>query len=286
MQIVTDRAMDLAPEQLAGMDIHYVPLRLTLDGKTYTSGVDLQPSEFYDLLAKSDGFPTTSQPAAGDFATIYRELAKTDPEILSIHVSSGLSGTINSARLGAEMVPEAHVTIFDSMTLSCPFGWQVEAAVKGLKAGWPVEKITARLEEIRAVAQGVFTLPILKYLIHGGRISHMKGLVASLLSIKPIIYVDKTSGKYETLGQEITFKRSINKMCELVTNWFPEGSSLRVQPLHAQNLEAVELIRQRMAQLFTCHWEPLATIAPILGAHTGPGLVGMSVAPMELWNKK
>lgn len=284
MQIVTDRAADLADEQLKELDIHFAPLRIELEGKSYLSGVDLQPLEFYRMISETEAYPTTSQPSAGEFAAIYKELAKTDPDILSIHVSSGLSGTIESARAGAQMVPEAKVTFFDSLTLSCPLGWQVEAAARAIQAGWPLKNIIQRLEEIRQQATGMFTLPLLKYLIHGGRISHMKGLLASLLSIKPIISVDKQSGKYISLGQEVTFKRAIQKMAELVTGTFEEGSSLRIQLLHANNLEALEILRQKLDQLFQCIYLPTTAIAPVLGAHTGPGMVGLCFGPMQLWD--
>ncbi len=283
MQVVTDRGADLAPEQLRELEVHFAPLRVELDGKSYQSGVDLQPEEFYRLLSQTESFPTTSQPSAGEFAALYRELAKNDPEILSIHISSGLSGTIESARAGAALVPEARVTFFDSLTLSCPLGWQVEAAARAILDGWPLEKILQRLDAIRQQATGTFTLPLLKYLIHGGRISHLRGLVASLLSIKPIISVDKVSGKYISLAQEVTFKRAIQRMVDLITGTFAEGSSLRIQLLHANNLEGLELVRHRLDQLFKCHYMPVASIAPVLGAHTGPGLVGLCFGPAELW---
>ena len=283
MQIVTDRAADLAPEQLKDLDIHFASLRIELEGKSYLSGVDLQPVEFYRMLAATEAFPTTSQPSAGEFAALYRELAKTDPDILSIHVSSGLSGTVDSARTGAQMATEANVTIYDSLTLSCPLGWLVEAAALGLKAGLSVKTIVQRMDEIRPQVSGVFTLPFLKYLIHGGRISHMRALIASLLNIKPIITVDHITGKYVSIGQEVTFKRAILKMAELVTNTFPEGSALRIQMLHGNNLEGVEILHQRLDQLFKCHYLPTMPIAPVLGAHTGPGLVGFSFGPAALW---
>ncbi len=283
MKIVTDRAADLADEQLKELDIHFAPLRIELEGKSYMSGVDLQPLEFYRLISATEAYPTTSQPSAGEFAAIYKELAKSDPDILSIHISSGLSGTIESARAGAQMVPEAKVTFFDSLTLSCPLGWQVEAAARAIQAGWPLKNIIQRLEEIRQQATGMFTLPFLKYLIHGGRISHMKGLLASLLSIKPIISVDKQSGKYISLGQEVTFKRAIQKMAEMITGTFEEGSSLRIQLLHGNNLEALDILRQKLDQLFQCTYLPTTAIAPVLGAHTGPGMVGLCFGPMQLW---
>ncbi len=122
MQIVTDSAADLSTAKLEELNIHTVPLSVQLDGKTYLSGVDLQPEEFYRLLSQTESFPTTSQPSPGDFATLYRELAQTDPEILSIHISSGLSGTLNAARSGAGMVPEAHVTFFELADSLQPIG--------------------------------------------------------------------------------------------------------------------------------------------------------------------
>ena len=283
MKIVTDMAADIAADQLKDLDIFYAPLRITLSGKTYTSGVDLDSDAFYKMLGNTDDYPTTSQPSAGEFASIYRSLAQTDPDILSIHVSSGLSGTLDAARQGAEMVPEAKVTFFDSLTLSAPLGWQVELAARAVRAGWSKEKIIKRLEEIRQKAEGIYTLPMLKYLIHGGRISHMKGLLASVLNIKPIITVDKDQGKYFMSGQEITFKRAINRMADLVTHFFPEGTPLRVQPLHSNNLEGIELMRQRLNQLFPCTYMQTLPIAPVLGAHTGPGLVGMAFGPASLW---
>jgi DegV family protein with EDD domain len=284
MQIVTDRGADLAPEQLAGLDISYAQLLIQLDGKTYRSGVDLDPNTFYEMLGATESFPTTSQPSAGEFAELYRGLAVKDPDIFSIHISSGLSGTLNSARAGANMVPEANITFFDTMTLSVPEGWMVEAAVRMLRAGWPMDAIIAKLEDLRKHINGIFTLNTLKYLIHGGRISHIKGLMASLLNIKPIICVDKVKGMYDTVGQEITLKRAIGKMAETLEQWYPLGTRMRVQLLHGNNMDAVEILRAKMVSLYDCVMEPVTAIAPVLGAHTGPGLVGMSVAPMAVFD--
>jgi DegV family protein with EDD domain len=278
MQIVTDRGADLSPEQLEGLDIHYAGLRITLDGKTYESGVDLDPLTFYQMLLETESFPTTSQPSAGEFADLYRKLAQKDPEILSVHISSGLSGTCNAARLGAEMVPEANVTIWDSKTLSCPLGWQVEMAARMAQSGEKLKEILERLSILREKADGIFTLDTLKYLIHGGRINHITGLLASVLNIKPIIGVEKELGKYVQLAKHITTKRSIQGLAELAAGWYGVGSKLRVQLLHGNNLEGVEFLREKMSQMFDCQWMPTTPVAPVLGAHTGPGLVGMSVS--------
>jgi len=279
MIIVTDGAADLSPEQLDGLNVHFAPLRIILDGQTYTSGVDLQRDEFYELLLAKEHFPTTSTPSPGDFAAIYAKLAEDDPEILSIHVSSGLSGTLDTAKVGASMVPDAKVTFFDSKTLSCPLGWQVEAAARAAKAGWTMERVLGLLERVRFESEGLFTLNTLKYLIHGGRISHLKGLLGSLLNIKPIIGPEKVYGKYQTLGQEPTFSRALQRIVSIIEKSQPRGSAIRVQLLHGSNFEGVELLRQKVSQVFDCHWLPTVRVAPVLGAHTGPSLVGLAVAP-------
>jgi len=283
LQIVSDRGMDLTPDQMAGLDIHLVPLTLTLDGKSYRSGIDIQPGDFYRLLAATESFPTTSQPSAGEFAEVYRTLAKTDPDILSIHISSGLSGTLSSARAGAAMVPEANVTFVDTKTLSGAQGWQVEAAARALKAGWAKEKILALVERVRAATDTVYTLGELKYLIHGGRISHLKGLMASILNIKPIIGVEKSEGKYASISQARTLEKAIQKIPEHIATIHPRGTALRAQVMHAFNPEGAALLRASMDALFKCTWLPVGPIAPVLGAHTGPSLVGVAYAPMATY---
>ncbi len=281
MQIVSDGGMDLAPEQRAGLEIHQIPLIFTLDGKSYRSGVDIQPDEFYQLLSSTDSFPTTSQPSAGDFAELYRELAARDPDILSIHISSGLSGTLNAARTAASMVPEANISLIDTLTLSGAQGWQVYAAARAVKAGWPKDRILALVDKVRAATNTLFTLATLKYLIHGGRISHIKGLAASVLNIKPIIGVDKQTGKYVQRSQARALNRAIAQLADLVAQEVAPATSMRAQVLHGHNAEGAAVLRERMDQLFKCNWLPTGPIAPVLGAHTGPGLVGLVYGPED-----
>jgi DegV family protein with EDD domain len=281
MQIVTDRGCDIAPEQLDGLDIHYAPMKLTLDGVTYSSGIDVKPEEFYDLLSRTEGFPTTSQPSAGDFAAMYRELATKDADILSIHISSGLSGTLDSARAGAAMVPEARVCFWDTKTLSCPEAWQVLAAARAVRDGLSLERIYAMLEQLRKDTIALFTLDTLKYLIHGGRISHLKGLLASVLHIRPVIGVEPVLGKYITMGQERTMKNALRKMAEVVAAVYPEGSAMRFQLMHGKNLETVAQLREILEGFFRCEWLPVMAVAPILGAHTGGSVVGLCAGPVE-----
>jgi len=283
MQIVTDSGVDilLPQEQLAELNIHVVPLVVTLDGKSYREDVDIQPEEFYSLLAETDSLPVTSQPSAGDFAETYRRLAATDPEILSIHMTSGLSGTFNSAQTGASMVPEANITLVDTKTLSAAAGWQVEAAARAAKAGWSVEQILELIERIGAASESAYTLKELKYLIHGGRISHMKGLIASLLNLKPLIGVEKVNGTYVQLGQTRSFKGAVKGLVDRMAQEHAPGSALRVQVLHSQNPEGAAMLHEFVDQRFDCSWLPAGTLSLVLGAHTGPSMVGVAYAPLS-----
>jgi DegV family protein with EDD domain len=282
MQIVTDSGTDLflPPEQIAELGIHVVPLIVTLEGKSYREGVDIQPGDFYRLLTATDSLPSTSQPSAGDFAETYRRLAVTDPDILSIHMTSGLSGTFNSAQAGAKLVPEANITHVDTKTLSAAAGWQVEAAAQALKAGWPKEKVLALVEQIGAASESLYTLKELKYLIHGGRISHMKGLIASMLNIKPLIGVEKVNGTYVQLGQARTFKRAVKGLVDLMADQHTPGSALRVQVLYSHNPEGAAMLRELVDQRFDCTWLPVGPMSLVLGAHTGPSMVGVAYASL------
>jgi DegV family protein with EDD domain len=283
VQIVTDSGTDLAisAAEMDELKIHVVPLVVTLEGKTYREGLDIEPAAFYQLLADTDSLPVTSQPSAGDFAAIYRRIGAEDPEILSIHLSSGLSGTVNAARAGAAMVPEVDVTVVDTKTLSGASGWQVEAAGRALRKGWGKERILALLDEIQAATDTLFTLTELRYLIHGGRISHMKGLIASVLNLKPMIGVEKAGGTYEQRGQARSFKGAVRGIVKLMREQYPAGSDLRAQVMHAQNPEGAEALQAEIGQHFSCQWLPQGMISLVLGAHTGPSLVGVAYAPAE-----
>lgn len=287
MQIVTDSGtdIDLTPEEMADLNIHVVPLVVTLDGKSYREGLDIKPEAFYNLLDASENMPVTSQPSAGDFAEVYRRLAANDPNILSVHMTSGLSGTYHSALAGAAMVPEANITHIDTKTLSAAAGWQVMAAAKAIKSGWVMDKVLDLVRRIGDASESMYTLMELKYLISGGRISHMKGLIASLLNIKPMIGVEKVNGTYIQLGQARTFKRAVEGLVNRIKTERPEGSQLYVQVLHSFNPEGGAMLREMIDKAFDCTWLPMGPMSLVLGAHTGRTMVGVAFAPLEVMSE-
>ena len=280
MRIVADSGYDLSPQQLGDQKVNTLPLKMTLSGITYRSGIDIQSEEFYQLLAETEDMPTTSVPSPGEFLELYQQVAQEDPEILSIHISSGLSGTFNAARTAAEQMKNANITLVDTRTLSGEMGWQIEAALRGIKLGKSLDEILEMMSRIRAQSEMVFTLPDLSYLIHGGRISHLKGLLASLLGIKPIIGVGKSDGKYADLSKARTFKKAIKAIPGYMAEKIKEGTTLLTQIGHAGNPDGAEQLKKATDALFDCKWLPELSISPVLGAHTGRGLVGLVFAPL------
>ena len=183
------------------------------------------------------------------------------------------------------MAPELDVTHFDAKTLSAAVGWMVEAASRAIRAGWPKEKIVQLLERIRDNSDSIYTLKELKYLINGGRISHMKGLIASLLNIKPIIGVEKEKGTYVQLGQARTFNRALDGLVDQMKKLYPAGKELRVQVLHALNPEGAEILYEKIDKVFKVNWLPTGRMSLVLGAHTGPSMVGVAFAPQEIFDE-
>ena len=286
MKIVTDSGTDtgLSAEQLSEFGVTVVPLVVTLDGKSYYEGIDIKPDEFYRLLEAAKSLPKTSQPSIGAFSEVYKRIAATDTEILSIHMSSGLSGTFNAAQAAAKLVPEANITHVDTKTLSAAAGWQVEAAAKASKAGWAKDRVLSLMKRIGDASESIYTLKELKYLIHGGRISHFSGTIASLLDIKPLIGVEKFGGTYVQLGRVRTFNKALEGLVDLISRKHPAGSSLRVQVLHAYNPEGAAGLRDLVDKRFDCKWLPVGPMSLVLGAHTGPSMVGVAYASNEVFS--
>ena len=201
MKIVTDSGADLPAEEAQALGITVAPLFIQFPEGEIKSA-DIGHDAFYDRLeAMYPVIPTTAQPSAGIFSEIYSKLAAENGEIMSIHISSGLSGTAQSAHLGKSDVEKSTITVVDSMTLSGAQRFQVLAAAWAARAGWTQEAILARLDRIRAATEIIYTLETMDYLARGGRIGRVQALAGSLLKIKPVIMVDKADGKYTSIGR-------------------------------------------------------------------------------------
>lgn len=282
MKVVTDAAANLSKEQAEALGVTVVPFQVTFRGETYKDGVDILPQDLYRMYTEyPEDYCETSQPSVGDFIKVYEQNA--DEEILSIHLSAGLSGAYSSAEHAVRVTGHKNVTVVDSRTVGPALGWMVETAARGVKLGWPRERI---LQAVRQVGENTLTMVAftdMKYLIHSGRISHMKSLMATLLRIKPIIGMSKTDGRYSNLGQEMTLSRVVHKMTALVQERF-DAQKLRLQLMHGSNLPGVDALRLTLRNSLSVVEEQLVPVTLVLGAHAGPTVFGLAAAPQALFD--
>ncbi|KAF0106460.1 MAG: EDD domain-containing protein DegV family [Anaerolineaceae bacterium] len=280
MKIVTDCAADIPAAEREELGIIEAPLYIQFPEGEVNSA-DLTPDEFYDRLeAMRPAIPSTAQPSSGTFADLYRKVADA-AQVLSIHVSSGLSGTINSARMGAEQIKEKVVNVVDSMTLSGGERFQVLAAARAAQKGWSVEAILERLDKIRQNTEVIYTLETLEYLARGGRIGRAQALLGSVLKIKPIIHVDKADGKYSTVGKTRTIPQALEIITEHIQQIYAD-KPLWVSVMHGRFADGAEELKKSLAGRLNIAKLEILRISPVLGVHTGPGIVGAAVVPMEL----
>lgn len=282
MIIITDSAADMSKEEVESLGVHVAPLHIQFP-EGGVSSEEITPDEFYTRLkAMEPEIPTTSQPSAGSFANIYKKFEHLKEEMLSIHISSGLSGTLESARLGAESIKETKIHHFDSMTLSGGQRFQVLAAAKAVKNGWGKQAIFDRLKAIREQTEVIYTLETLKYLARGGRIGRVQALAGMILKVKPIIKVDKSDGKYSTVGKERTVPKALTTIRDYLYSCYGADTPVLVSVMHGQYLEQAKALAGMIQEKLNVTRLEIIRISPVLGVHTGPGVVGAAVVPAHL----
>jgi DegV family protein with EDD domain len=281
MKIVTDCAADMPAEELEKLGIIQAPLFIQFPEGEVNSA-DLTADAFYNKLeAMRPKIPTTAMPSTGLFAELYRKLGQAEKNILSIHISSGLSGTINAAREGGEQAkPEAEVNFWDTLTLSGGERFQVLAAAFANKAGWAFEAIKDRLAKIREKTEVIYTLDTLEYLARGGRIGRVKAIAGALLNLKPVIRVD-ADGKYSTVTTGRTLTKSMAAISDHLLEKYAK-TPLWVTVLHGRFAEKADALASELKDKLNVAKLEVMRISPVLGVHTGPGIVGAAVVPMDL----
>ncbi len=275
--IVTDSTADL-PQQLAALrSITVVPLTLNFDGQSLLDGVDIQPDEFYRRLHSVTTHPTTSQPSAGRFAEVYSSLLADHDAVVSIHISQKLSGTYESARQAAVMTDPKRVHVIDSELVSMSLGLITLAASSLASSGSGAEAIEAKVVDMRSSVQTYFSVATLEFLRRGGRIGRASALLGSVLQVKPVLCI--RDGLVTPLERVRTFDRALNRVVEL-TREVDRGHGVCVIVGHADALADAERIGRELDPIAeTLMIQPLG---PVVGAHAGPGVVGVGCYPAEL----
>jgi len=272
--LVTDSTSDL-PEEIKGKyDIHTVSLKVRFEDQEYADG-ELTSDEFYRRLKREEKLPVTSQPSPQDFSTLYRRLLGDYQEIISIHLSSGLSGTLNAASIAREEF-KGKIHIVDSKTISLGLGLMVLEAAKRIREGLEIPQILERLSNTRENIETLFTLNTLEYLQKGGRIGKVQSFMGSLLNIKPIIRVGN-DGIYHSYGQVRGQRKSIDAIAQAFQKLSKGRKKIRLVVAHgaekAMGLHLKEVLEnalQLKTGIFT-------QVGPVIGVHTGPGTIGAAV---------
>lgn len=185
IKLVTDSTVDLSDDVIKQYDIHVIPLSITINNETYLDRVDLTPQQFIEKMQVSKELPKSSQPAIGAFVELYDRLGEDGSEVLAIHMTSGMSGTFNTAKSAAAMT-DTKVTVVDSTFMTHAMAYQVIEAAKMIQQDKTLEEILERVEEVRKNSHLYVVVDTLENLVKGGRIGKGKAFLGSLLNIKPI----------------------------------------------------------------------------------------------------
>lgn len=271
VQVVTDSTSDISPDEAAELGVRVVPALVAFGDDVYRDRVDITPSEFYERLMSAREFPKTSQPSVEAFATVYREVAAEGNDIASIHVSSKLSGTLNSASIASETSElETRVELLDSYTAGVGLRAVVEAAAEQAREGAPLEDVTAAARSVMDRSHVFVTLDTLEYLQKGGRIGRANAFLGTALRIKPIIHID--GGEVAPFDRVRTRSKAVKRIEEVVL----EDKTLeKLFVIYStDDASARKLIDDVSPHLPHTRIEVIQT-GPTVGAYLGPNALGI-----------
>ena len=267
LHIVADSSCDLPADLLDRHGIQTVPLSVDIDGQHFREGLDITPREFYAKMARSTDLPTTAQPSPAVFAEKFQALAASGP-VLCVTISSKLSGTFESATLGAEL-SGVDVTIFDSLTASIGLGLQLLRAAELAEAGRTVLEIVAELTRYRGEMTTLVLLNTLENIVKGGRLSRFQGGVSKLLDIRvllrddegEVVVLEKVHGHHKLLDRAVATAKSIR----------PDLSDRDVGITHFNNPDDAEYLRQSLAEQCHARGFVINEMGPTMSTYAGEG---------------
>jgi len=248
-----------------------VPLNVHFGDQVFRDHVDLTADEFFRRLKASPQLPRTSQPAVGVFEEAYRTLRQSGDEIVSVHLSSKVSGTYNSAQMAAKGVDEKAIDVVDSLSTSMALGFIALEGAKLARAGTDRATITERLGALVPKARVICVVDTLTYLERGGRIGKARALLGSLLNVKPILQLK--DGEVVPVGRARGRPQALNKLVELLER---DGHVSQLAIMHGAAQADAGQLRERVAASYPGLDILLTEIGAVLGTHTGPGVIGFT----------
>jgi len=273
IRIVTDSTADLPDAMIKEQELEIIPLNVIIEGQSYVDGVDMSKDQFYAKMSESKNLPTTSQASPESFRERFQRILDNGDDVLYLGLSSTLSGTMQSARIGRELTEQPErVTIFDTMTVTFAQGMLATVATKLSKVGQTMDEIVKSLQELRNRQKLVFSVATLDNLRKSGRVSNLSFLFGSLLNIKPILWYDK-----EGVVQVFDRVRGKKNADHAVLRFFQENRPDPNYPIgvgHAADPSAAQKMKEFLAEHgFTNILD--FEVSPVVGTHVGIGTIGI-----------
>ncbi len=276
--VVTDSTAYLSEGFIRENDITVVPLKVIFGDEAYREGVDITHEEFFRKLKGYQGFPTTSQPSVGEFAEAYRKVGQRYQQILSLHISAGISGTVESARSAASEFGDLRIEVVDSRFTSIGIWMLLDAVMEDIRGGADLDEVLAKLREIIGRLRIYFAVDTLEYLHKGGRIGGAQAFLGSVLKVKPILSIN---GTIDAEAHARGTQKAVSRIVEMAAEQL-QGRKAALGITHVFDPEAGEALKRRALESIDC--DPTKVIVnetgPVIGAHTGPGTVGLAFYPL------
>ena len=271
--VVTD-SVAMLPESLAReLSIRVVPIVLTIGDRSYRDGIDLTTEEFYRLLRTSEKLPTTAAPSVGEFLRVFEE-ALTDAEaVVAVHVSSELTSVYRFALMAAGQIPGGRVHVVDSQSATMAQGFVALAAARAARARADLETVLTAAADVRSKVRFFSFLETLEYLRRGGRVNGAVAMMGNAIQLKPIVHI--VDGQIAAIARPRTRRKATQAMLDLMSSEVADRP-VRAAVLHADAIDDAEALRRRVADQFDCLELHVTEMTPVMGTHTGPGLLGLA----------
>lgn len=273
--VLTDSTAYLDKQTLEELGIYTIPLSVIFSGKNYREEMDLSTDAFYEKLSTEEALPTTSQPAIGMFTELLQELKDEGyTDVVSVHLSSKISGTLQTALSAGEMVEGITLHGVDSEISCAPQGFLARTAAKMALEGTPPENIVAELEKIKAQIRAYFVVHDLHHLRRGGRLNGAQALIGSMLQIKPILHFEE--GLIVPYAKVRTEKKALNHILDMLFDDLAAGNVNEVTVIHANNRAGAMQLKEKIAEQHPTTTIQISYFGPVIGTHLGSGSLGVS----------
>jgi len=283
--VVTDTTACIPPEQVARYDIEIVPVQLIFEDKTYRDGIDISAAEFYARLRQASKPPTTASSSPEIYFEAFQKAIQRAAGVFCVTEPSKFSAMYNSACVAKEMLgetlPEATVAVLDCTTAAAGQGLVTLAAARAAAAGRSLAEVKATAEHVMASVNLFAALDTLHYLVKSGRVPQAAALVNSILQIKPVFTLNHASAR--TVALPRTIESAMKRILKLMERNAVKGEPLHVAVMHADALNNANVLRNRIAAQFNCTELFITEFTPVMGVHTGPGLLGVAFYGESAW---